>query len=103
MYDEDDPEEILEEIKKRARDRAFSYAGGCFERMVEQSLYEEDIQRAFSNATLDGIIHDSPTRTSFALSGFGMNEETLLLHCRLSKTRLVVMGVDRAPELPELP
>lgn len=103
MYDEDDPEEILEEIKNRARDRAFSYAGACFDRMVEQCLYEEDVERAFSNASLDGIIHDSPTRTSFALHGFGMNEETLLLHCRLSRTRLVVMDVSRAPELPELP
>ena len=95
MIDDDDPEEILELIKSRARDRAFSYAGGCFERMVERSLYEEDVQRAFSNATLDGILHDSPSRRSYALHGFGMNEDTLLLHCRLSKTRLVVIDVHR--------
>lgn len=99
MFDEDDPEEVLAEIKSRARDRAFSYAGGVFERMVERFLYEEDVQRAFSNATLDGIFHDSPTRKSYALSGFGMNEDPLLLHCRLSKTRLVVMDVNRAPEM----
>jgi len=95
MFDEDDPEEVLEEIKRRARDRAFSYAGDAFERMVERSLYEEDVERAFSNATLDGIFHDSPTRKSYALHGFGMNEDTLLLHCRLSKTRLVVIDVCR--------
>ena len=100
MFDEDDPEEVLEEIKSRARDRAFSYAGDAFERMVERSLYEEDVQRAFSNATLDGIFHDSPTRKSYALHGFGMDEGTLLLHCRLSKSRLVVMDVARAPDLP---
>lgn len=95
MYDEDDPEEILDEIKARARDRRFSYAEGCFERMVERFLYEEDVERAFSNATLDGIIHDSPKRKSYALHGFGMNEDTLLLHCRLSKSRLVVIDVCR--------
>jgi len=96
MYDEDDPAEILEEIKSRARDGAFSYAGDCFERMVDRCLYEEDVERAFSNATLDGIFHDSPTRKSYALHGFGMNEDTLLLHCRLSKTRLVVIDVHRS-------
>jgi len=103
MFDEDDPVEILEEIKNRARDNAFSYAGGAFERMVERCLYEEDVQRAFSTSTLDGILHESPERTSYALHGFGMNEDTLLLHCRLSRSRLVVIDVARAPELPGLP
>ena len=101
MFDEDDPEEILEEIKTRARDRAFSYAEGSFERMVERSLYEEDVQRAFSNATLDGILHDPPRKPSYALSGFDMNEDPLLLLCRLSKTRLVV--IDACRPLGELP
>jgi hypothetical protein len=95
MIDEDGPEEILGLIKSRARDNAFSYARDAFERMVERGLYEEDVKRALSNATLDGIRREERGRPSYALHGFGMNEDTLLLRCRLSKTRLVVIEVCR--------
>ena len=94
----DDPQEDFDRIKELARDNAFSYTLEAFRLMVERSLYEEDVKRAFSTSRLDGLMEDPKGRTLFALSGFGMNEETLLILCRMSKRKVLVLDVDRAIE-----
>ena len=100
MMSFDDPDEALRHIKSRARDNAFSYTRDAFARMVERFLYEEDVKRAFSNASLDGLLEDERGRTLYALHGYGMHEETLLLLCRLAKNKVLVLDVSRAPKLP---
>ncbi|HEX7901240.1 MAG TPA: hypothetical protein VF950_26010 [Planctomycetota bacterium] len=95
-----DPEEDFDQIKELVRDNAFRYTHEAFGRMVDRFLYEEDVKRAFSTARLDGLLEDEKGRIVFALSGFSMNEETLLIACRMSKNKVVVLDVDRAPQLP---
>ena len=95
----EDPEDELDRIKELARDNAFSYTHEAFRLMVERSLYEEDVKRAFSTSRLDGLLEDPRGRVLFALSGFGMNEDTLLLLCRMSRNKVLVLDVDRAPDI----
>jgi len=95
----EDPEDEFDRLKELVRDNAFSYTRDAFRLMVERSLYEEDVKRAFSTSRLDGLLEDERGRTLFALSGFGMNEETLLLLCRMSRNKVLVLDVSRAPDL----
>jgi hypothetical protein len=99
----DDPEEDFDRVKELVRDNAFRYTREALGRMVDRFLYEEDVKRAFSTAHLDGLLEDEKGRIVYALSGFGMNEQTLLVLCRMARSKVVVLDVDRAPRLPEFP
>ena len=86
------PRQLLRFLKAKARDNLFTYSQHAFEAMVDASMYEEDVKRAFSNAILIDVREKPRAGTHYVLRGFGMNEEPLILVCR--QLRRLVEVVD---------
>ncbi len=93
------PETAFRILKRRVRDNAFRFGQAAFGLMVARMLYEEDVKRAVSTASLAGTFEDVRGRTLFVLHGFGMNEEPVAVICRLDRTRVEVVDVFRLEEL----
>jgi hypothetical protein len=88
-----EPRQALRTIKSRARANAFSYSQHAFESMVDQSIYEEDVKRAFSTASLMEVREDRRSGTHFFVRGFGMDETALVLVCVLLRSRVEVVDL----------
>ncbi|HZE99675.1 MAG TPA: DUF4258 domain-containing protein [Planctomycetota bacterium] len=88
-----EPRQALKTVKSRARANAFTYSQHAFELMVDSSIYEEDIKRAFSTARLVGVHYDGRTRTHYVLEGFGMDESALVLVCSLQRRLVEVVDL----------
>jgi hypothetical protein len=86
-----EPRQILRTLKSRARANAFTYSPHAFESLVESSIDEEDVKRAFSTASLLDVRADSRRGTHYILQGFGMDEEPLVLVCRLQRRMVEVV------------
>jgi hypothetical protein len=87
----------VDRIKRLVRADAVSYDADAFHLMVERSLDLEDVKRAVSTSRLDGLLRDERGRPLFSLSGFDMNEEPLFVLCRMSKSKVLILDVARAP------
>lgn len=88
-----EPRQILKSIKFRARVNAFTYSQHAFESMVDAMIYEEDVKRAFSTARLLEVREKPRAGTHYILRGFGMNEEPLVLVCRVLKRLIEVVDL----------
>jgi len=85
------PRQVLRTVKARARVNAWTYSPRAFESLVDSSIYDEDVQRAFSTASLLET-HEHPCSGShYVLQGFGMNEEPLVLVCRLQRRLIEIV------------
>lgn len=80
--------QVLRTIKFRSRINLFTYSPFAFEKLVDEGVYEEDVKRAFSTATLLEGRDGGRSGTHYTLRGFAMNEAGLVLVCVL-KRRLV--------------
>jgi len=83
-----EPRQALRTIKSRTKINLFTYSPFAFEKMVDEGIYEEDVKRAFSTASLLETRDGGRSGTHYRLRGFGMNEGGLVLVCVI-KRRLV--------------
>lgn len=81
-------------IKARVRLHAFTISPFAYERMIDQFIYEEDIERAVSTSRLIEIREDRRAATHYRLCGFGMNEEPLILVCRILRRRIEIVDLE---------
>jgi hypothetical protein len=86
-----EPRQVLRTVKSRARANAFSYSPRAFESLVDSSIYEEDVKRAFSTASLLETREEPRAGTFYVLQGFGMDEEPLVLVCRMLRRRIEIV------------
>lgn len=85
--------QALRIIKSRARDNAFRYSQHAFEAMVDEGIYEEDVKRAFSTASLIEVREERLRGAHFVLRGFAMDEGGLVLICQLLRNRVEVVDL----------
>jgi len=90
-----EPRQVLRTVKSRARANAFTYAPHAFRSLVESSIYEDDVKRAFSTASLLEARTDLADGTHYVLLGFGMDEEPLVLVCRLGRRLVEIVELYR--------
>ena len=88
-----EPRQILKTLKFRARINAFTYSPHAFEAMVDAWIYEEDVKRAFSTARLVEVQEKPRAGTHYTLQGFGMDEEPLVLVCRVQRRLIEVVDL----------
>lgn len=85
-----EPRQVVRTIKERVRINAFRYTPYAFETMVEQSIYEEDVKHAIETGHLVETRGDEGKGTHYILQGFAMNEEEMVLVCRLLRQRVEI-------------
>jgi hypothetical protein len=85
-----EPRQVVRTIKERVRINAFRYTQFAFETMVEQSIYEEDVKHAIETGHLLETCEDERKGTHYVLQGFAMNEEEMVLVCRLLRQRVEI-------------
>ena len=88
--------QALRTIKARVKFNAFTYSRHAFETMVDQSLYEEDVQRAVASARLVETRESAQLGTCYVLQGFAMNEDDILVVCRLLRQKVEVLDLSWA-------
>jgi len=80
-------------IKARVKFNAFTYSQFAFGTMVDQSLYEEDVKRAVASAHLVETRESAQLGTCYVLQGFAMNEEEILVVCRILRHKVEVVDL----------
>lgn len=88
-----EPRQALRTIKTRVKFNAFRCSPYAFESMVDQALYEEDVKHAAATARLLEIRESASQGTCYVLQGFAMNEEEMVLVCRLQRSRVEVVDL----------
>ena len=85
-----EPRQAVRVLKDRVRINAFTYTPYAFETMVDQSIYEEDVKRAISSSRLIETRDEARKGTYYVLQGFAMDEQDLVLVCRLLRQKVEV-------------
>ena len=88
-----EPRQALRTIKFRAKINLFRYSQFAFEKLVDEGVYEEDVKRAFSTASLLETRGDRRDGTHYILRGFGMDESGLVLVCVLLRRMVEVVDL----------
>lgn len=88
-----EPKQALRTIKLRVRENAFTTSHFAYEAMIDQSIYDEDIQRAVSTGRLLETRESAMLGTCYILRGFGMSEDELVLVCRLLRTKVEIVDL----------
>ena len=87
------PRQALRTIKSRVRWNAFSYSQFAFESMVDRSIYEEDVKRTVATARLLETRERDGLGTCYVLQGFAMDEEAMVVVCRLLRRKVEVVDL----------
>ena len=88
-----EPRQVVRTIKARVKFNAFTYTDYAFETMVDQSIYEEDVKRAVATGRLVETREDARKGTHYILQGFAMNEDEMVLVCRLLRQKIEIADV----------
>jgi len=88
-----EPKLAVRVIKGRVRDNLFDYTEYAFRGMVDQMIYEEDVKHAVETSRLIETREADRKGTHYVLQGFAMNEEEMILVCRLLKRRVEIADV----------
>jgi hypothetical protein len=88
-----EPRQAVRTIKGRFKINAFSYTDYAFQSMVDQSIYEEDVQRAAATARLLETRESASLGTCYVLQGFAMSEDGMVLVCRLLRRKVEVVDL----------
>jgi len=88
-----EPKQALRTIKLRIKENAFIESHFAYEAMIDQSIYDEDIQRAASNGRLLETRDSASLGTCYVLQGYGMSEDALVLVCRLLRRRVEIVDL----------
>lgn len=90
-----EPRQALRTIKSRVKINAFTYTPYAFEAMVDRSIDEEDVQRAAATGWLIETREDRGAVTHYVLRGFAMNDEEMVLVCRLLRRTVEIADLYR--------
>jgi len=90
-----EPRQAVRLIRDRVRINAFTYTRYSFERMVDQGIDEEDVKRAIASSRLVETRDEARRGTYYVLQGFAMDEEDLVLVCRLLRQKVEVADLYR--------
>ncbi len=85
-----EPRQVLRVIKDRVRINQFTYTDYAFRSMVDESIYEEDVKRAVATGRLIESREEGRRGTHHVLQGFAMNEDEMVLVCRLLRQKVEV-------------
>ena len=88
-----EPRQAVRTIKDRVKINAFSITEYAFRGMVDQSVYDEDVQRAVATGRLLETRESATLGTCCILQGFAMNEDELILVCRILRSGVEVVDV----------
>jgi len=88
-----EPKQAVRTIKLRIRENAFTESPFAYEAMIDQFIYDEDIQRAASNGRLLETRESGSLGTCYVLQGYGMSEDPLVLVCRLLRRRVEIVDL----------
>lgn len=88
-----EPRQALRTIKLRVKENAFTTSHFAYEAMIDQSIYDEDIQRAASTGRLLETRESAMLGTCYVLQGFSMSEDELVLVCRLLRRKVEVVDL----------
>lgn len=88
-----EPRQALRTIKSRVRWNSFSYSQFAFESMVDRGIYEEDVKRTVATARLVETRERDGVGTAYVLQGFAMNEEPMVVVCRLLRRKVEVLDL----------
>ena len=92
-------EAMLRTIKSRVRRGAWQFSDPGFKDFLDDArLRHQDVIRAFATARLAGYFEDALDRNVFILRGFGMDEEPVVVLCRVVRTRVVVAAAFACPD-----
>ena len=91
-----EPRQAVRTIKDRVKINAFSITEYAFRGMVDQSVYDEDVQRAAATGRLLETRESATLGTCYILQGFAMNEEDILVVCRLLRQKVEVLDLSWA-------
>ena len=85
------PNAMLRTLKRRVRRGAWQFSDPGFQDFVDHTrLKHADVERAVATGRLAGWFEDDQDRSVYVLCGFGMNEEPVVVICRLIRTRVIV-------------
>jgi hypothetical protein len=90
-----EPRQAVRTIKGRVRINAFTYSRFAFESLVDRSIYEEDVKRAVATARLIETREREGLGTCYVLQGFAMDEEAMVVVCRLLRSKVEVLDLYR--------
>ena len=85
-----EPRQAVRVIKDRVRINAFTYTQYAFESMVDHMIYEEDVKRTVATSHLLETREEGRKGTHYVLQGFAMNEEEMVVVCRLLRQKVEV-------------
>ena len=88
-----EPRLVLRTIKIRVRENAFTTSEYAYRAMIDQSIYDEDIQRATATGRLLETRESASLGTCYVLQGFAMSEDELVLVCRLRRRTVEFMDL----------
>jgi hypothetical protein len=88
-----EPGQAMRTIKLRIRENAFTPSHFAYEAMIDQSIYDEDIQRAASTGRLLEVRESGVLGTCYVLQGFAMSEDALVMVCRLQRRRVEIVDL----------
>lgn len=88
-----EPRQAMRTIKLRIRENAFTTSHFAYEAMIDQSIYDEDIQRAASTGRLLESRESAVLGTCYILQGYAMSEDPLVLVCRLLRRKVEVVDL----------
>ena len=87
------PKQAMRTIKLRVKENAFKTSPFAYEAMIDQTIYDEDIQRAASTGRLLETRESASLGTCYVLQGFGMSEDELVLVCRILRNKVEVVDL----------
>jgi len=88
-----EPKQAMRTIKLRVKENAFTTSSFAYEAMIDQFIYDEDIQRAASTGRLLETRESGSLGTCYVVQGFGMSEDELVLVCRLLRRTVEVVDL----------
>jgi len=88
-----EPKQAVRTIKLRIKENAFTESPFAVEAMIDQSIYDEDIQRAASTGRLLEARESAALGTCYILQGYAMSEDPLVLVCRLLRRRVEIVDL----------
>lgn len=88
-----EPRQAMRTIKLRVKENAFTTSHFAYEAMIDQSIYDEDIQRAVSTGRLLETRESASLGTCYVLQGFAMSEDGLVLVCRILRRKVEVVDL----------
>lgn len=85
-----EPKLAVRTIKGRVRDNLFDYSEYAYRCMIDEMIYGEDVKHAVETGHLLETREGGRKGTHYVLQGFAMNEEEMVLVCRLLRRRVEI-------------